>query len=313
MTQPATPAIPVELPSGGARHPDIFADTIAEMTWFEVERAARDGAVLLWAFGVIEQHGPHLPTGTDVYLPSVRLREVRRCLAARGVEALIVPPYYWGINQVSGGFPASYRVRPATMTALMGDVFDSLRTDGFSHVFCFSGHGDALHNRTIHEGTTVAARTGLDASFVVDTALASRLGLALDDPCLTLIDPEAIGAVPAAQVTASSPSAPVADGSASPAFVDVHAGRWETSMMMCCCPGLVREVLRSALKSTDLGPQDLAEWRRGFEHARHKTPLGYFGDPAAANADEGRRSLERSAERAADAIVRRLQGRPAAA
>jgi len=301
---------PIDTPDASAgsaaRHPDIFADTIAEMTWFEVERAAREGAVLLWAFGVIEQHGPHLPTGTDVYLPSVRLREVRKSLAARGVTALIVPPYYWGINQVSGGFPASYRVRPETMKALMGDVFESLRTDGFSHVFCFSGHGDALHNRTIHEGTRAAvAATGLDASFVVDTALATRLGLALDDPCVTLIDPEAVGAVPAAQVVASSPSAPSA-GTAAPAFVDVHAGRWETSMMMCSCPGLVREVLRSALKSTDLGPDDLAEWRRGFEHARRKTPLGYFGDPAAASADEGRRSLERSAERAAEAIVRRL-------
>ena len=34
-------------------HPDIFADTIAHMTWFEVDQAAKDGAILLWAFGVI--------------------------------------------------------------------------------------------------------------------------------------------------------------------------------------------------------------------------------------------------------------------
>jgi creatinine amidohydrolase len=52
----------------------------------------------------------------------------------------------------------------------------------------------------------------------------------------------------------------------------------------------------------------LAEWRRGYEHARRKTPLGYFGDPNAASVEEGRRSLQSAAERAADAIQERLKG-----
>ncbi|HVL58682.1 MAG TPA: creatininase family protein [Burkholderiaceae bacterium] len=296
-------------PTGGpaAQRQDVFADTIAEMTWFEVDRAAKDGAILLWAFGVIEQHGPHLPTGTDVYLPSARLREVKAALKARGVQALIVPPYYWGVNVVSGAFPASYRVRPEIMKELMCDVFASLKSDGFRHVFCFSGHGDALHNRTIHEGIRLGVdRTALDISFVIDRALATRLGIDLADPQLTLQELEVPGIFSALTVAASSPSAP-ADEGAAPRFVDVHAGRWETSMMMCSCPALVREPVRSQLKSTDYGPDDLAEWRRGYEHARRKTPLGYFGDPAAASADEGRRSLASAAERAADAICRRLE------
>ena len=52
----------------------IFKDTIADMTYPEVEQAVRDGAVALWALGVIEQHGPHLPLGTDVYVPMGRRR-----------------------------------------------------------------------------------------------------------------------------------------------------------------------------------------------------------------------------------------------
>ena len=63
------------------------------MTWPEVSKAAKDGAVLLWAFGVIEQHGPHLPTGTDVYIPSARLREVRRILEAKLRLGLFDTPY----------------------------------------------------------------------------------------------------------------------------------------------------------------------------------------------------------------------------
>ena len=63
----------------------IFKDTIADMTYPEVEEAVRDGAVALWALGVIEQHGPHLPLATDVYVPMARLRRARQVLAERGI------------------------------------------------------------------------------------------------------------------------------------------------------------------------------------------------------------------------------------
>ncbi len=288
---------------------DIFADSIAEMTWFEVERAAKAGAVLLWAFGVIEQHGPHLPTGTDVYLPSARLRDVKKLLSARGIEALIVPPYYWGVNVVSGSFPASYRVRPETMRELMADVFCSLESDGFSRVFCFSGHGDALHNRTICDGIALGReRTKMDIGFVIEDALATRLGLPLDDPRLVL-HPERAPEAPFRflQINGSSPSGAVVPEDRAPRYIDVHAGEWETSMMMCSCPALVREQVRTTLVPTNYGPDDLAEWRHGFERARAKTPLGYFGDPAAASLADGVHSLASSAERAADAIEARLK------
>jgi creatinine amidohydrolase len=290
---------------------DIFADTIAEMTWFEVDQAAKDGAILLWAFGVIEQHGPHLPNGTDVYLPSARLRDVRRVLAARGIKALIVPPYYWGVNVVSGSFPASYRVRPELMKELMADVFESIERDGFKHVFCVSGHGDALHNQTIHQGIKLGSeRTGLDLSFILDAGLAGRIGIPLDDANIALHETDSQPPVSCGlhatilRAAAASPSAPLQEGK----YIDVHAGQWETSMMMCCCPQLVREDVRTTLKSTDYELDDLLTWRRGFDEARRKTPLGYFGDPAAASVEEGLRSLASSAELAADAIERRLKG-----
>ncbi|TDC75978.1 creatininase family protein [Actinomadura sp. 7K507] len=267
---------------------DVFAGTLAELTWHEVDRAARSGAVLLWAFGVIEQHGPHLPTGTDVYLPGARLRAVRELLAERGVEALIVPPYYWGVNVVSGAFPASYSVRPELIREVMVDLLGGMARDGFRHVFCFSGHGDALHNRTVHDGIRSACeRTAANASFVTEPALARRIGLDLDDPYLTL----------------SGPDEPPPDGP-----VDVHAGNWETSLMMHTNPDLVREEVRARLEPSGLGPRELAVWRRGFEHARRVTPDGYLGDPAAADAGEGHRIHASTAEQAADAIVHRLQG-----
>src|SRR5574340_175791 len=57
-------ALPPDAPPRAAGK-SIFEDTIAEMTYPQVEAAIVRGAVGLWAIGVIEQHGPHLPTGTD--------------------------------------------------------------------------------------------------------------------------------------------------------------------------------------------------------------------------------------------------------
>ncbi|MDX3905898.1 MAG: creatininase family protein [Pigmentiphaga sp.] len=284
---------------------NILAGTVAEMTWFEIEAAAREGAILLWAFGVIEQHGPHLPTGTDVYLPMARLRMVKDMLAEHGVRALIVPPYYWGVNVVSGAFPSSYRVRPELMRELMADVFASLETDGFGRVFCFSGHGDALHNKTICEGIALGReRTGMDISFVIEDALAQRLGLSRDDPRVAL---RPTAAPPdSMQVAGSSPSASL-PGAAPSRFLDVHAGEWETSIMMEVTPSLVHEEARRGLAPTNYGPDDLAEWRKGFEHARRKTPMGYFGAPADASAEQGRELLRESARNAVEAILARLQ------
>ena len=269
--------------------PSIFADTMAEMTSGEVAAAASAGAVALWAFGVIEQHGPHLPTGTDVYLPSFRLRRIRILLHAQGVPSVIVPPYYWGVNIVSGAFPASPAVRPAVMIELMADVFASLAFNGFRHVFCVSGHGDAEHNRTIHAGIVRGTADGrIGGSFLAEAALAKRLGFSATDPHFTLFE-HGRNAAPGG-------------------FADVHAGEWETSEMLALYPELVRQDVVPTLRSTDFTPDDLAEWRLGHEHSMRKAPDGYVGNPSAASAERGAASIEAGAQAAAAAIARHLQG-----
>jgi creatinine amidohydrolase len=267
----------------------IFADTMADMTAGEVAAAASAGAVALWAFGVIEQHGPHLPCGTDVYLPSARLRRIRAILQTQSVPSVIVPPYYWGVNVVSRAFPASPAVRPAVMIELMADVFASLADNGFRHVFCVSGHGDAEHNRTIHAGILRGTADGrIGGSFLAEAGLARRLGFAATDPHMTLFEHQR-GAVPGG-------------------FADVHAGAWETSDMLALYPELVRQDVVPTLRSTDFTPEDLEEWRLGEQHSVRKAPHGYVGDPAAANAAQGAASIEAGAQAAAAAIIAHLRG-----
>ncbi|WP_312764802.1 creatininase family protein, partial [Stutzerimonas balearica] len=41
-----------------------------QLSWVDYERRVRDGAVLFLPCGATEQHGPHLPLGTDALLAS---------------------------------------------------------------------------------------------------------------------------------------------------------------------------------------------------------------------------------------------------
>jgi creatinine amidohydrolase len=176
-------------------------------------------------------------------------------------------------------------VRPEIMIELMLDVFRSVRKDGFQKAFCLSGHGEALHNTTLDAGVQRArTETGLDAYVVLSESLCRRLGLEPTQPHLV--------------VTAAE--RPVGK------FMDVHAGNWETSVVWGAYPNLVRQELIPALASTDFSPDDLAEWRKGGEAARRKTPQGYLGDPAAADPSDGQRNLVREATAIAAAIAEKL-------
>ncbi|HWK67280.1 MAG TPA: creatininase family protein [Rhizobiaceae bacterium] len=268
----------------------IFKDTIAEMTYEEVDAAIKRKAIALWGMGVIEQHGPHLPTGTDVYIPSARLRIVKAKLAEKGIEALIVPPFYWGVNHVSASFPASFRVRPEIMVEVMVDVIESLERDGVRHIFCASGHGDALHNKAIFDGVCKASREGgIQAAFVAAKGMFDRLKISLEHPN-------------ALATMADFPSK-------EEGIIDLHAGDWETSLMLALNPEVVRAEKIDGLVPTKLGPADLTEWRKGHDDARRVTPLGYFGDPASATEARGVSDIVREAGLIADVIELRLAGK----
>ncbi len=90
-----------------------------------------------------------------------------------------MPPYYWGVNRVTGSFAGSIDIRPEVMVELMSDVFRSLAKAGVQEVYCITGHYDAAHGQAIIEAVRRANREGsIRAHFVVPSTLGRRLGLA---------------------------------------------------------------------------------------------------------------------------------------
>lgn len=191
------------------------------------------------------------------------------------------------MNHVTGLFPGTFEVRPEIMAELMIDLIKSLTKDGVKNLFCVSGHGDALHNRTILDGVRRgSAAASINTYFVGAPSFIKRLGF---DPA----DPHVVQT--ASELEENSK------------YLDIHAGEYESSTMWNLYPGLVRTGIMQTLKLTDFTIDDLMEWRKGREHALHKTPLGYIGGPAASDAAKGGRMLEIHAGLVADAIAARMK------
>jgi creatinine amidohydrolase len=111
---------------------------LARLTWVEVERRQRAGwdkAVL--PLGATEQHGPHLPLGTDSLIGGALAVRVARRLGA----AFALPVLPVGASDEHREFAGTLSVAHETVAALVGDVCAGLVGRGFGTVVVCSAHG----------------------------------------------------------------------------------------------------------------------------------------------------------------------------
>lgn len=243
----------------------IFDETMVDLPWTKLKDEIEKDAIVLLPTGVIEAHGPHMCLGVDTYISYMKCKLVKKNLEIKGVKTLIAPPYYWGINNMTGDFPGSFSVRKSTMKALIYDILSSLKRWGVTYVFNINAHGDLEHCRTLFEAIKEArVGTGIRAYSIVSEFDAKRFGFSGEEHHVLICKND----------SAKSKSR------TSNQYIDIHAGAGETSIMVKYFPNQVDIMKAKKLKSTDLKFDDLLEWRKGWSDARRVTPLCYFGDPA---------------------------------
>jgi creatinine amidohydrolase len=261
----------------------IFENTIADMTWVAVDEAARRGAIMLVPIAVIEQHGPHLPLATDIYGAYLLCVRIRDALAEEGVEALIAPPYYFGMNPTTGMFPGSLHVDRDTMISMLIQLLLNYGRWGFERQFVLNHHGDPTHNDAIMEAIRSVRSQGLDVVYTmggfvrqfIEEAYTSAFHRALPLPTSALLQ------APESEATK------MARDRHTRSAVHVHAEEYETSMIMRWYP----DTLEPSVKIGDLRP--VLPSAEQFDEAiqkgkwRELAPLGYIGDPASAAPETG--------------------------
>jgi creatinine amidohydrolase len=266
----------------------IFDKTMADMKSEEIEQAAKNKACVLFPVAVIEGHGPHMCLGVDTYLTYLLCKKIMDKLDARSKQAILAPPFYWGINHANSGFVGSFTVSGDTMVAMLGDLLICIRKWGFEKIFLVNIHGDYYHNKAILQAARRARQeNGIGVCTFLADSLAQACKVTGDEDYVLLFKTQFMDTI---------------DG-----YIDLHAGAGETGWMVLNFPNLVDIELTRKLKSSRNNPSDLLGWAAGGQKAKKYIPMGYCGDPAQFDLSRARQFEDLLVEEMSNSIASHLE------
>jgi creatinine amidohydrolase len=109
--------------------------SVYDLTSPDVAAALERRPVAVLPFGSVEQHGPHLPCGTDTMAADM----IARDLASR-LGALHVPFCPYGVTPIHAGHPGTISLRRQTFEALLADVCTELIGMGATRLVFVNWH-----------------------------------------------------------------------------------------------------------------------------------------------------------------------------
>ncbi|MDO8615849.1 MAG: creatininase family protein [Dehalococcoidia bacterium] len=228
---------------------------LEELTWPQVRAEIDAGRqTVVVPFGAVEQHGPHLPLGTDALFGD----EIGWALAER-LDAFLAPTVRAGCSSHHLAFAGTISLREETFRQVAADIVASLAQHGFKRIVLLPTHGGNFRPL----GEAVAQMPPLDGVQVITFPDVSVL----------------LGAI--LPVASSLGITPQEGG--------VHAGEWETSMVLALRPELVHMDRGEAGYVGDL----MAGVQRFFQEGVHTiSENGVFGDPRRASEAAGRQYID---------------------
>ncbi|UNX54613.1 creatininase family protein [Georgenia sp. TF02-10] len=108
---------------------------LAEMTRDELAARMAERPIAILPIGATEQHGHHLPLGTDSFLAE----EYARRIGDR-VDGIVLPTVPFGYSWVWKDTPGTVTVGHRTLEAYLGDVVESAERSGFGMLVIADGH-----------------------------------------------------------------------------------------------------------------------------------------------------------------------------
>jgi creatinine amidohydrolase len=100
--------------------------------------------------GSLEEHGPHLPLGTDTFHA---LEVARRVAAKRPI--LIAPPVFYGMCRSTREHPGTVSISGDTLRALILDLGREFYRQGLRSLLIISGHAGGTHMAALVEAAEV--------------------------------------------------------------------------------------------------------------------------------------------------------------
>ena len=254
---------------------------VAELNTEQIRALDRSRTAVVLPGGILEQHGPYLPSYTDGYRNERIAAAIADAVVAKpGWAAVVFPPVplgTGGANEIGRkySFPGTYAVRSTTLRSVFMDLATELGDQGFRWIFIVHRHGAPNHNRMLDQA----------GDYFRDTyggQMVHVLGLL---PVVTA-DRDALDAATREEDRFT-----------------VHAGARETSEMLYVRPDLVSASYRQA------EPRAGDDWSALVREARRSSWPGYFGSPRRATASQGAGIVQAITDAAVGQVLAILEGK----
>jgi creatinine amidohydrolase len=241
---------------------------LAELTWPEARRVARDRrSLVLLPLGAVEQHGPHLPLAVDWLGAEELARRVAPPLRRAGWRPILAPSLPYGVSALAERWSGTVSLSVTTTARLIVEVVRALAAHGFRRFVLTNYQADPGHLRAIAAARRTLGQRG-DLQVLVAGFAPPGGG---------------VGGMTGPHVRALMRS-PRPDH-------EWHSGELETALMLAIAPRLVRRALTRRLPPAWIDwAAALAGGARRFERM-NPGGRGYFGWPAVARANTGRRVM----------------------
>lgn len=230
---------------------------LTETPWVDLAALSWDTTLWMMVVGPTEQHGPHLPLGTDFMVAQeMAYRMTRMIEDTCGWTVVEIPPIYYVPAVLSRDYPGSVSIRKERYRAYLEDVVESYAANGMTNGVLISTHIDPPFVQTTQDVLgEINARYGTRyihgyERFPMEDVLSGKA-------------PEIFGY----RVSG-----------------DVHAGILETSSMAVARPELVHWDRARTLEDQPIEFDALAH-SRSFRNVGNGQ--GYTGYPRLAHADYG--------------------------
>src|SRR5215467_1782388 len=116
-----------------------FKRNWTEMTWQDFA-AADPSWVAVLPLAAVEQHGPHLPLGTDSFIVEAYLARARK-LSPEALNATFLPLQTIGTSHEHRAFAGTLSLTPETLIRALTDIAESVQRAGLRKLVFANGHG----------------------------------------------------------------------------------------------------------------------------------------------------------------------------
>jgi len=239
----------------------VYSDLTAE----EIKNLNKEHLVVLFPIGAIEQHGFHLPVGTDSYIAENIAKRIEKKAKDKIV---LLPTLFYG---VSGNYGGSLDIDDDVFQKTILSISNGVLNSGFRKMFFLNGHGG---NQSYFEDIIATLNTEYPYAATIPLYLSGKRGI----QALKKVNFK---------------------------YWIRHADEIETSLMLAINEKLVikdkivDEI--GLLKTKDYKPLDEGTLKL-FLPWEYESKSGVYGEPSKASKETGEFLLEEAAEEILDII-----------